>query len=164
MVKRTGIATAAAGLLQALATTVFLVAVWWIAVLVFQPAPFILPGPMRVISALISQAPSLLYHAGITLYEIILGLILGTLLGSATALLVNWLPLAKRYVMPVVVASQAFPVFAIAPLLVLWFGLGLGSKIAMACLIIYFPVASALNDGLQRAEGRLMDLAGHSDF
>lgn len=61
--------------------------------------------------------------------------------------------------MPLVVASQALPVFAIAPLLVLWFGLGLGSKIAMATLIIYFPVASALNDGLRRADGHLIDLA-----
>lgn len=139
-------------------TTLVLLAVWWLAVFMLEPAPFMFPGPGRVFSALWLQGGSLLYHAGITLTEILLGLLLGTVLGCATALIVNSLPLAKRYVMPVVVASQALPVFAIAPLLILWFGLGLGSKIAMATLIIYFPVASALNDGLMRADGYLIDL------
>ncbi|MCP5072846.1 MAG: ABC transporter permease subunit, partial [Rhodobacteraceae bacterium] len=50
------------------------------------------------------------------------------------------------------------PVFAIAPLLVIWFGLGLGSKIAMATLILYFPVASSLIDGLERTGHGLVDL------
>ena len=140
-------------------TAIILIAFWWLAVLVFQPAPFILPGPVKVAASLWSQSSSLLYHAGITLVEIILGLALGLVLGVATALLVNAQPLARRYVMPVIVASQALPVFAIAPLLVLWFGLGLGSKIAMATLIIYFPVASALNDGLLRTDRNWIDIA-----
>ncbi|MEM8750586.1 MAG: ABC transporter permease [Pseudomonadota bacterium] len=146
-------------LLRGLLTALVLIVVWGVAVAVFQPAPFILPGPLRVLMTLWEQAESLLYHASITLVEIVLGLILGTVLGVATALLANAFAFARRYVLPVVVASQALPVFAIAPLLVIWFGLGLGSKIAMATLIIYFPVASALNDGLTRAEGSLMDLA-----
>jgi len=140
-------------------TTLFLVAVWWLGVWLFEPAPFILPGPERVFVTLWEQSSSLLYHAGITLTEILIGLALGTILGVGTALLMNAIPLARRTVMPVIIASQALPVFAIAPLLILWFGLGLGSKIAMATLIIYFPIASALSDGLTRTEGSLIDLA-----
>lgn len=151
--------TRGATILRGVITAAVLLAIWWVGVFLFEPAPFILPGPERVLSALWAQPGSLLYHAGITLTEIVLGLGLGATLGVATALLMNSVPVARRYVMPVVVASQALPVFAIAPLLVLWFGLGLGSKIAMATLIIYFPVASALNDGLVRAEGNLVDLA-----
>ncbi|MEE9313399.1 MAG: ABC transporter permease [Rhizobiaceae bacterium] len=146
-------------LLRGLVTMLVLLFVWWTGVVLFQPAPFILPGPIRVFSALSEHINSLLYHAGITLFEIVLGLVLGTLLGIGTAMLMNSFTFARRYVMPVVVASQALPVFAIAPLLILWFGLGLGSKIAMATLIIYFPVASALNDGLTRAQGNYIDLA-----
>ncbi len=146
-------------LTRGFATMLVLLGTWWLGVLVFQPAPFILPDPGRVVIALIGQWSSLLNHAGITLLEIVVGLALGTVLGCATALIMNALPFARRYVMPVVVASQALPVFAIAPLLILWFDLGLGSKIAMATLIIYFPVASALNDGLTRADGHLVDLA-----
>ncbi len=145
--------------LRAVATALVLIALWWFGVFLFQPAPFILPSPVRVVEALWNQFGSLSFHAGLTLIEIVLGLIIGTVLGAGTALIMNTFSLARRYVMPVVVASQALPVFAIAPLLVLWFGLGLGSKIAMATLIIYFPIASALNDGLTRAEGNLLDLA-----
>ncbi len=144
---------------QVIVTVIILIAVWWLAVALFAPPPFILPGPGRVFQTLFEQSGMLIYNAGITLAEIILGLICGTVLGVGTALAMNSAHWARRYVMPVVMASQALPVFAIAPLLVLWFGLGLGSKIAMATLIIYFPVASALNDGLHRADGQLVDLA-----
>ncbi len=144
---------------QGIATVCVLLAIWWLAVALFEPAPFILPSPDKVLRTLVDQSGMLFYNAGITLAEIILGLFCGTVLGVATALAVNGSGWARRYVMPVVMASQALPVFAIAPLLVLWFGLGLGSKIAMATLIIYFPVASALNDGLHRADGQLIDLA-----
>jgi putative hydroxymethylpyrimidine transport system permease protein len=61
--------------------------------------------------------------------------------------------------MPVVVASQAIPVFALAPLLVLWLGYGPASKIAMAVLIIYFPVTAAFLDGLRRTDPAWLDLA-----
>ena len=61
--------------------------------------------------------------------------------------------------LPVLVVSQAIPVFALAPVLVLWLGYGLWSKIAMATLIIYFPVAAAFFDGLRRAEPGWIDLA-----
>ena len=149
----------AAATRRGVVTALFLVSLWWMGVWFFEPAPFILPGPERVFVTLWQQAPSLIYHAGITLTEIVLGLALGTFLGVGTALLMNAIPFARRTIMPIVVASQALPVFAIAPLLVLWFGLGLGSKIAMATLIIYFPIASALSDGLTRADGSLMDLA-----
>ncbi|MFD0915284.1 ABC transporter permease [Pseudahrensia aquimaris] len=146
-------------ILRGFAVAAFLVGLWWLGVAVFEPAPFILPGPERVLVSLVAQSSSLAYHAGITLAEILIGLALGIVLGTSTALLVNAFPFARRTIMPVLVASQALPVFAIAPLLILWFGLGLGSKIAMATLIIYFPIASALNDGLARAEGSLIDLA-----
>ena len=145
--------------LRGLVTACVLLAFWQVGVWVFQPAPFILPGPIQVFETLWQQSSSLLYHAGITLIEILLGLALGVVLGVLTAILVNAVPLARRYVMPVIVASQALPVFAIAPLLVLWFGLGLGSKIAMATLIIYFPVASALNDGIVRTNQNIIDIA-----
>jgi putative hydroxymethylpyrimidine transport system permease protein len=61
--------------------------------------------------------------------------------------------------MPVLVISQAIPVFALAPLLVLWLGYGMGSKIAMAVLIIFFPVTAAFYDGLRRTEPQWLELA-----
>jgi hypothetical protein len=62
---------------------------------------------------------------------------------------------ARRWLLPVLIASQAIPVFAIAPLLVLWLGYGMGSKIAMSMLIIYFPVTANFYDGLRHTPARL---------
>ena len=143
---------------RALVTGAVLLGAWWLAVQLFRPDPWMLPSPVTVLQTLFERATYLLYHASLTGIEILLGLALGTALGVATAILVQlWRP-ARRWVMPLVVASQALPVFAIAPLLMIWFGLGLGSKVAMATLIIYFPVASALNDGLQRVPSEYVDL------
>jgi putative hydroxymethylpyrimidine transport system permease protein len=71
----------------------------------------------------------------------------------------SFVPGTRRLVLPVMVVSQAFPVFAIAPLLVLWLGFGVASKIVMATVAIFFPVASAFHDGLVRTDAGLLDLA-----
>ena len=65
----------------------------------------------------------------------------------------------KRWLLPVLVISQAIPVFALAPLLILWLGYGMGSKIAMAVLIIFFPVTAAFYDGLRSTEPGWLELA-----
>ena len=144
--------------LRPFVTAAVLLGLWWLAVLVFRPAPWLLPSPLAVAETVWSQAGYLAHHAGVTALEIVLGLLAGTALGAATAILVHlWRPL-RRWLMPLVVSSQALPVFAVAPLLMIWFGLGLGSKVAMATLIIYFPVASALNDGLERVPREYVDL------
>jgi putative hydroxymethylpyrimidine transport system permease protein len=109
--------------------------------------------------ALVASRDLLLANAGVTLLEILLGLACGTLLGIGVALLLAASGMARRWVLPLVVASQAVPVFAIAPLLVVWLGYGIASKIAMATLIIFFPVASAFFDGLRRTDSGLLDLA-----
>jgi putative hydroxymethylpyrimidine transport system permease protein len=120
---------------------------------------FLLPGPLRVAETLVAQAPLILQHAAVTAGEVILGIALGCLLGVATALQLMMSPAALRLVLPVLVLSQAVPVFALAPLLTLWLGYGLASKVAMAVLIIYFPVTSAFLHGLRHSEPALIEMA-----
>lgn len=120
---------------------------------------YLLPSPWQTLETLATRWSTLLPHAGVTIAEILLGLVLGCLLGGGTALLLALFRPVRRWLMPVLVVSQAIPVFAIAPLLVLWLGYGLGSKIAMAMLIIYFPVTAAFFDGLRRTEPGWLDLA-----
>ncbi|RMD65073.1 MAG: ABC transporter permease [Alphaproteobacteria bacterium] len=120
---------------------------------------YILPGPMRVLRALSGNASLLLDHATVTVVEILLGLVLGTVLGSLAALVIATVRPARRWLLPVLVISQAIPVFALAPMLVLWLGYGLASKVAMATLIIFFPVTTAFFDGLRRTEPGWLDLA-----
>jgi len=98
-------------------------------------------------------------HALTTALEILIGLALGTLVGGLSALIIAYFAPARRWLLPILVVSQAVPVFALAPLLVLWLGYGLASKVAMATLIIYFPVTASFFDGLRRTDPGFLDLA-----
>jgi putative hydroxymethylpyrimidine transport system permease protein len=121
--------------------------------------PFLLPPPSAVARTLLVSAPLLLDQALVTLLEILLGLFGGVVIGGASALLMALLPPVQPWLLPILVLGQTIPVFALAPLLVLWFGYGLASKVVMAILIIYFPVTAALFDGLRRTDPGWLDLA-----
>ena len=132
----------------------------WQAIVWMTAAPrYILPAPARVAAALGDNAGLIAWHAAITMEEVLIGLVIGAALGATTALCLAMSERASRFVLPVAVASQAIPVFALAPLLTLWLGYGLWSKVVMALLIIYFPVASTFLDGLRRTDPGLVDLA-----
>lgn len=135
-----------------------LIIIWQLLVLVTRSPKYILPGPLPVLQAIIENANTLLVHLQTTLIEIVAGLLIGTLLGSLCALVMTLSPLLKRWLLPVLVISQAIPVFALAPILVLWFGYGMASKIAMAVLIIFFPVTSSFYYGMQRTNSDMLEL------
>ncbi|MEM9394799.1 MAG: ABC transporter permease [Pseudomonadota bacterium] len=122
-------------------------------------ASFILPGPGRVATAWWENLGLIAEHTLVTLSEVVLGLLIGGLLGAATALSLASSRTAQELIRPMLVFSQALPVFALAPILTLWLGYGLWSKVAMAVLIIYFPVTSAFFDGLMRTPRGWLDLA-----
>ena len=136
-----------------------LLAIWQAVVWLTGAPRYILPAPWEVGLAIVENWQRLAHHAGITLTEILLGLLLGSLLGVASALSLAAFRPARRWLLPVLVTSQAIPVFALAPILVLWLGYGMTSKVAMAALIIYFPVTAAFYDGLRRSEPGWLDLA-----
>ncbi|HDU3847486.1 TPA: ABC transporter permease [Klebsiella pneumoniae subsp. ozaenae] len=120
---------------------------------------FLLPSPMAVAEALWVNRAYLGWHTLITLSEILSGLALGVTLGVTLALGMILSPRLQRWLMPLVLTSQAIPVFALAPLLVLWLGFGMSAKVAMAVLVIFFPVTSAFFDGLRRVNQEYLDLA-----
>ena len=132
---------------------------WQLVVFLTAAPPYILPGPVATASVLISHFPLLLHHLRTTFTEIILGLVIGTLFGVSAALAMILLPRLKSWMLPVLVISQAIPVFALAPVLVLWLGYGMASKVAMTVLIIFFPVSSSFYSGMQRINPDLLELA-----
>lgn len=140
-------------------TALGLLLLWQAIVWVSDVPAFILPDPLRVLATLVDRFDLILRHAGITGLEILLGLALGTALGISSAVVLMAAAPVRRWLMPLLVASQALPVFALAPLLTLWFGYGLASKVAMATLIIYFPVTAAFYDGLRRIDPGWLDMA-----
>jgi NitT/TauT family transport system permease protein len=145
--------------LPALALALFLLA-WEGIVQVGDYPAFILPSPGRVGEKLINSALSgaLWRHAGVTLLEVLGGLALGlsvaTVLGYALAKSVA----IERALSPYLVASQAIPIVAIAPLLVIWFGTGMLSKVLISGLIVFFPILVNTIAGVRAVPEDLRDL------
>jgi putative hydroxymethylpyrimidine transport system permease protein len=136
-----------------------LILIWWASAVVFRLPHYMLPTPPQVAQALWDGRGYLFEHTLITAWEIILGLFFGLLFGALLALAMVFSPTLQRWLMPVLVVSQAIPIFALAPLLVLWFGFGMSSKVIAATLVIFFPVAASFYDGLRRTETGWMELA-----
>ncbi|NQW11503.1 MAG: ABC transporter permease [Alphaproteobacteria bacterium] len=146
-------------LLRPLTIAAGLLMLWQTVVWISGAPPYILPDPVRVAVVWWERAPVILSHAGVTVLEIVLGLALGTAVGLAAATTLAMARGIRPWLLPVLVISQAIPVFALAPLLVLWLGFGLASKVAMAALIIFFPVTAAFYDGLRRVDPLWLDAA-----
>jgi putative hydroxymethylpyrimidine transport system permease protein len=148
-----------ASTLRAFTTVAVLIVVWQLVVEATGAPRYILPAPLAVAQTLLAMRGLLFNHALVTLTELILGGALGVGLGVAFALTLALFRPARRWLLPVLVMTQAVPVFALAPIMVLWFGYGLASKVATAALIVFFPVTSAFYDGLRRIEPGWLDLA-----
>jgi NitT/TauT family transport system permease protein len=121
---------------------------------------FILPSP-ELVAARFWQAlvdGSLLRQAGYTLLEVLLGLLAGSSLATTLGYLLAKSPLLERLLAPYLVASQAIPIVAIAPLLVIWFGPGMFSKVLISALIVFFPVLVNTVVGLRAVPENLRDL------
>ena len=146
-------------LLKPLFIGIILLCLWQLIGVLGDFPHYIFPSPQTVWLQLTSNAELLWQHTQITLIEIGLGLLLGFIFGLSSALLLSFSPKTSSLLLPVLVISQAIPVFAIAPILVLWLGYGMPSKIVMAMLIIYFPVTAACYDGLRNTPKAWLDLA-----
>ncbi|MCT8984815.1 ABC transporter permease [Pasteurella multocida] len=146
-------------LIHVVLLSLMLLALWQSAVFFFDIPRYMLPPPNDVLAQLHNRYDLLWQHSQITLLEIGLGLFLGVSLGLISALLLSASDYLSKLLLPLLVISQAIPVFAIAPLLVLWFGYGLASKIVMTILIIYFPVTAACYDGLRNTSMQWLELA-----
>ncbi len=129
-----------------------LLAAWEWACRAFGVPDFILPAPSRILTVAVSGVAILLPHAGITALEILAGIILSLLIAVPLSLLMFARPAVERALAPFLVASQAVPVFAIAPLLVVWLGYGMASKVLMAAVIIFFPITVNLLQGFKSCD------------
>jgi NitT/TauT family transport system permease protein len=137
------------------------IAIWKAIVIISGFPPFILPSPELVAARFVSAWAdgTIAPHALRTLYEVALGFGVGASLALVVGYLLARLPLAERVLSPYLVAAQAVPILAIAPLLALWFGPGLTAKIVICALIVFFPIAIATMVGVRAVDARLLELA-----
>lgn len=135
-----------------------ILAAWEAAVRAFGIPFYILPAPSRIAGVLVADRSLLLGEAAVTLGEVMLGFAIAFIVGVVLALLIFSSRTVERAVYPLVIASQTVPVFAIAPLLVVWFGYGTLSKVVMAALIVFFPIVVNTVDGLRAADQDMVNL------
>ena len=119
---------------------------------------YILPSPSRIAHLMVEDQGLLLSQSAVTLGEVLFGFAIAFILGAALALLIFASRVIERAVYPFIIASQTVPVFAIAPLLIVWLGYGIASKVAMAALIVFFPIVVNTVDGLRAADPDAVNL------
>ena len=134
--------------------------IWGLIVEWGKPPAFLLPSPTAVWQKFLSLARdgTLLYHASATLYEVLLGLFFGSLLATCLGYALAKSNLLEKMLSPYLVASQAIPVVAIAPLLIIWFGPGMFSKVLICAMTVFFPVLVNTMIGFRGVPENLRDL------
>ena len=141
-----------------LGTVIAFVVIWQIVCVLGLVPGFMLPSPLDVGAALVSDFPLLMHHAGVTLLEAFLGLVAGVLLGFCCAALMDTFPLVKSALYPILVLTQTIPPVAIAPLLILWFSYGIVPKVILVVLVSFFPMAVGLLEGFQSVDPDMVKL------
>ncbi len=146
-------------LLYPVATLVALVAIWYGAVKIFHVPAYLLPLPGDVVERIRQDFWFLLHHSWITTGITLGGFLLSILIGVPLAIVLVASKTLERAVMPWLILSQTFPKVALAPLVVVWFGLGLGPKLAVTFLVAFFPVLVSTIVGLRSMEREMIELA-----
>lgn len=134
------------------------VAAWGVGVRVFHVPAYILPGPWSVLTRLVTDWDLLARNAGVTLTELIAGFALGIAMGVVTAVLIASSPTIERVLYPLLIAQQTIPMIVLAPLFIIWFGVGILPQILIVALICFFPVAISTSRGLLGADPTLVNL------
>ena len=122
--------------------------------------PLILPGPKDVFMRLFSYFVSgrVWPHLFMTTQEILAGFVLGSILGLGFGTLISESVIARKVIMPYIIVTQALPKFALAPMLVIWFGFGMAPKVIIAALIAFFPLVENTYMGLTTTPGSQLEL------
>jgi NitT/TauT family transport system permease protein/putative hydroxymethylpyrimidine transport system permease protein len=114
--------------------------------------PFLVPSPAEIADALWQSRELLAENAWVTLREIVLGFLCALAAGVGFAVLLHLSETMRRAAYPLVVASQTIPIVVVAPILVVWFGYGIGPKLAVIALICFFPITVNTLDGLRSVD------------
>lgn len=134
---------------------------WAGGVYLFQVPGYLLPGPGEVLERLVFlfNNAQLTTHVLVTLTEIFWGFLYGSLIGIGVALIFARLPILERIATPFILLLQTAPKIAIAPLLLLWLGLGPAPKIVLVAVVTFFPVMTGMLTGLKYVHKSYLDLA-----
>ena len=145
---------------EALTYLIALLVLWEAVIDIFAVPPFIFPAPRAIASAFWDGASSgtYAYHLGVTLTEVLLGFFAGSLAGLLLGMGMVTVPFLNRVLYPYVIAIQTVPKVAIAPLMIVWFGFGIQSKIILVAMACMFPVLVNTIAGLRATDSDRLSL------
>jgi NitT/TauT family transport system permease protein len=141
-----------------LITFIIIIAGWELIDFLFKIKEIILPNPHEILFTIINNLGELLSHTYVTLLESILGFIVGSVSAILLAILFVYSATSKKALYPYIIAIKAAPLYALAPLLLLWFGNGIMSKVVMSALVAFFPVLVNAVKGFTAVEPEAVDL------
>ena len=131
---------------------------WELIVRVRQVPEYRLPTPSAIVAEFVSKFDLLAYHAAQTVVEALLGFVIGVALAVLVAIVMSMSRPVRLTIYPFMIISQTVPLVVIAPLLAIWFGFGIIPKIIMAVVVVFFPVAVSLTEGMETYDADLVDL------
>jgi len=134
------------------------VLLWYALTTIFKIPTYLLPAPAVTIGAIASDAGIIGRHIAITLIETLAGLGMAIFAGIAVAILMNGSRLSRDLIYPPLVLSQAIPLIAIAPLILIWFGLGILAKVLIVAFVCFFPITVNAYEGFRTVDPALRDL------
>jgi len=143
---------------RGIAGVVVVIILWEIICRAFHVPEFILPAPIAIIERLFTEWQLLAAHTWVTISEMVLGFALAVIIGVLAAILVTTSDRIKDVAMPLIVITQLIPKIAIAPVILIWFGYGISSKVVIAFLIAVFPIVIDMATGLTMIERELIEL------
>lgn len=135
------------------------VAVWWLSVVGFQIDSFLLPSPADVWNAFMTNPGFLLAQTWVTFVETVQGFLLAIVIGVPIAMIIASSKLIEQMIYPLLLAINAAPKVAIAPLLVVWMGFGQAPKVVMVVLLCFFPIVLSTTAGLRSTPSEFIELA-----
>jgi NitT/TauT family transport system permease protein len=142
-----------------LAGIVIILVAWHLYVVLLRVPLVVLPGPLEVGASLAENANILLEESWVTALECVYGFALALGIGIPIAVVMTYSRIANQMFYPLLVASQSIPKVAVAPILLIWFGTGIESKLAMAFVIAFFPIVVDTATGLRSTSPDLLELA-----
>lgn len=140
-------------------TLVALVGLWWLATVVFGWPNYLVPTPLEVWNEIANRWSFLISSFNTTLGEALIGFVLAIAIAVPLAVAITYSRMLELTIYPALVALNAVPKIAIAPLLVIWMGFGIGPKVVMVILICFFPIIISATTGLKSTPAELVELS-----
>ena len=144
-----------------------LLVIWELIVQLAGIPLYVLPAPSDTFRALVTELPTLLRHALITVMEALAGMAISCVIGIFMGILIDAIPTFKKCIYPILVVTQTVPVIVLAPIFIIYMGFGYAPKILTVVLMCFFPIVVSFSDGLGEMNAGYLNLIrtyGASEF